>query len=71
MPIEPIDRKIELIRAGVSMAEIGRTLGVTKEHVSMVVGGKRRSPRVETAVADAIGKPVEDVFPPSGEVVAA
>ncbi len=65
MPLTPLDRKIALLRAGVSMAEIGRQLGVTKNHVAMVVAGKRRSPRVEAKVAESIGKPTGRVFPPA------
>ena len=62
MPMTPKQRKIALIEADVMMKEIARQLGVTGAHVSQVVAGDRRSVRVEQAVADAIGLPVEDVF---------
>lgn len=64
MPMAPIDRKIELMRSHTTMSQIARDLGVTVQHVSAVVGDKRRSPSIERAVADAIGRDVEDVFPP-------
>lgn len=62
MPMTPKERKIELLRADATMAEIARQLGLTIGHVSQVIAGKRRSPSVEQAVAAAIGKPVERVF---------
>lgn len=58
------DRKAELIRAGISMADIARQLGYTPQHISEVVAGRRRAADVEQAVAKAIGKPVSKVFPP-------
>lgn len=62
MPLSPIDRKVGLLRQGVTMSEIGRGLGVTPNHVSKVVAGERRSPAVEQAVAQALGLPAEEVF---------
>lgn len=62
MPMTPIERKVELLRAQVKMTDIARQLGVTIGHVSQVIAGNRRSPSVESAVADAIGKPVHRVF---------
>lgn len=64
MPMRPEDRRAELVRNGKTLADIARALGVTGPHVSQVVAGKRRSPRVERAVADAIGQPVDVVFEP-------
>lgn len=58
----PQDRKAELVRRQKTMAEIARSLGVTTTHVAQVVRGRHRSKRVEQAVADALGLPVEDVF---------
>lgn len=68
------ERKAALVLEGVSISEIGRQLGVSQQHVSQVLSGRRRSPRVEDAIATAIGKPIEEVFPPAesaGHVVAA
>lgn len=64
MPMTPLDRKVALVRRQVSLAQIGAQLGVSRQFVSDIVRGNRRSERVETAVAEAIGKPVEKVFPP-------
>lgn len=62
MPLAPLDRKAELVRRGISMSEIARRLDVTAQHVSMVIAGKRRSPRIEEEVSKAIGKPPAQVF---------
>lgn len=45
------------------MSSIAAELRVTLTHVSEVVAGRRRSARVEQAVARRIGKPIGLVFP--------
>ena len=62
MPMKPVEIKVELLRKGVTLQAIADDLKVSQPHVSQVVWGKRRSPRVEQAVADAIGRPVNKVF---------
>jgi transcriptional regulator with XRE-family HTH domain len=62
MTMSPIDRKVALIRKGIAMTEIARALEVSHTQVSRVVAGERRSPRVEQAIADALGLPVREVF---------
>lgn len=42
---------------------IADQLDVTVAHVSQVMHGKRRSPRVERAIARKLGRKVRDVFP--------
>lgn len=63
MAMTRIDRKAALIQARVRMTDLAKQLGVHVSHVSHVVNDRRRSPRVEQAIADAIGKPVARVFP--------
>lgn len=63
MPMSPADRKAELVRHGRKITAIARELGVSISHVSLVVSGHRRSPLIERAVADAISRPVDQVFP--------
>lgn len=62
MPMTPSDRKAELVRRRRTITEIAASLGVSIAHVSMVVSGQRRSARIEQAVADAVEKPVAEVF---------
>lgn len=64
MPMTRWDRKAEIARRNVRQADIARRLDVSDTAVSDVVSGRSRSARIEQAVADAIGMPVEEVFPP-------
>lgn len=64
MALTTRERKAGLVLKGITVRSIARDLGVSEGHVSQVLSGLRRSPRVEQAVAEAIGKPVERVFPP-------
>lgn len=58
----PPEIKAELVRREQTMTAIANELAVSPSHVAQVVAGKRRSPRVEQAVANAIGRPVAKVF---------
>lgn len=56
-------RKTELLRHGVTAADIARTLGVSRQAVGMVINDRYRSERIETAIAKAVGLPRETLFP--------
>jgi transcriptional regulator with XRE-family HTH domain len=62
MPMTAKQRKIALIEAEVTMAEIAREMGVSGAHISQIIAGTRRSPRIEAKVAEVIGVPAEEVF---------
>lgn len=47
-----------------SLQMIATRLGVTRQTVSDVVRGVRRSYRIERAVSAAIGVPLDKAFPP-------
>ena len=47
----------------VSVKMIAEKTGTSSQAVSLVIHGKSTSRRVSQAVADAIGKPLEEVFP--------
>lgn len=64
MALAPLDRKIALMRHGVTMTSIALRLDVSPNHVAKVVRGQRYSKTVRAAVAEAIGLPVEEVFGP-------
>ncbi len=70
MPMTYKQRKIALIEADMSMSDLARELGVTPSHVSQVVRGERRSPRIEARIAEVIGSPVDEVFAASTAAVA-
>ena len=63
MALGPRQRKAALALKGVKQADIARLLGVAPTHVSDVIYGRRRSVRVERAIAEALGRQVEELFP--------
>jgi DNA-binding XRE family transcriptional regulator len=58
-----LHRKVGLMRVGLTAADIARELGVSRQTVSLVLRDKVQSRRIQTAIANAIGKPVEHLFP--------
>lgn len=59
--------KVALMREGISMRSIARSLGVSANAVSLVVNRRLASPRIRNAVARAIGREPADVFPEDAE----
>ena len=59
----PIRIQYELKKRGVTQLEIAKKIGVNPMHLSCVVRKQRVSDRVMRAVAEAIEKPVDAVFP--------
>jgi transcriptional regulator with XRE-family HTH domain len=55
--------KAELVLAGISQTEIANLLGVKAPAVNAVVCGRRSVPRIMAAIADAVGRPVSDLWP--------
>lgn len=55
--------KIELLKAGVTQRAIAASLGVGSVAVNNVIHGRGSSKRIEQAIADAVGKPVSELFP--------
>lgn len=57
--------KLELFkrRRDITMAGIARNLGVTRQAVQVVVDRRQTSQRIAAAVAAAIERPLEEVFP--------
>jgi len=60
---DPIEIKIALIRANVLQSKIARKLGVSKVIVTNVIKGRRTSMRVRKAIARAVGRRVEELWP--------
>lgn len=56
--------KMALRLKGTSLAEIARELGVSRTTMSLVGLRKMSVPRVEQALADAVGKSVGELFKP-------
>jgi len=59
----PIEIKIELLRVGVNQNQIAKKVGTAPTLVSQVIYGIRPTRRVRQAIADAIGKPIEQLWP--------
>ena len=57
--------KTRLQLAHVRQRDIARQCRVSEAAVCLVISGKSVSRRIQAAVADAIGLPVEQVFPPA------
>ena len=62
--LSPRERKAELVRRGIKLVTIAKREGVAPSSVSLVLTDVRRSEKIEKAIARAIGKPVDEVFPP-------
>lgn len=58
-----------LKRANFRVKDIARSQRVSSPFVSQVIYGIRSTPRIRLAIAAAIGKPVEDVFPITKETI--
>jgi lambda repressor-like predicted transcriptional regulator len=58
-----IEIKILLYRKRRSIASIARDLGVTDAAIHHVINGRRPSRRVRMAIAKAVGKRVEELWP--------
>lgn len=71
MPLDPIERKAMMVRRQVRQIDLAEELGVSQSSVSQALSGERRSARIEQAIAEALGMPVEDVFPASEATEAA
>lgn len=59
--------KMALRLKGTSLAQISRELGVSRTTLSLVGMRKLSVPRVEQALADALGKSLEELFEPIKE----
>ena len=65
----PIEIKIELIRAGITQADIARRCEppTSRQFINQVIAGRRDTPRIRECIAAALGLPVEKVFPTNGD----
>jgi transcriptional regulator with XRE-family HTH domain len=55
--------RIRMIELGLTQRAIAEKLGVTREMVNQVMRGRTKSARVAAGVAEALGYPVEVLFP--------
>jgi len=70
----PAEIKAALLMLGITQAEIGEVIGKPRSRVGEVVNGRSANLEIRTAIAEAIGKPITEVFPdevhrrPSGRI---
>jgi lambda repressor-like predicted transcriptional regulator len=72
--LTPLDRKIELMRRGVTVSELAREIGYkSRGNVSNVIHGHKRNRRIEAAICLYLGVDRDVWFPPrdQAEAVAA
>jgi lambda repressor-like predicted transcriptional regulator len=61
--MDPLEIKIELMRAGIRQSDIAHKGEVSTALVARVIARQTTSARIETMIAKAIDKPVALVFP--------
>jgi lambda repressor-like predicted transcriptional regulator len=65
----PLEIKIELLKAGISIRQLARHVGVSHTAMSYTIHGINKSQRLRKAVAQAIGKNVDEVWPPASKKI--
>jgi orotate phosphoribosyltransferase-like protein len=63
-------RKVELMRRGLTAAEIGRECTVSRQAVTQVLLDQERSEKIEACIAKHLDEPVEQLFPAKQTVAA-
>ena len=61
--MEPLEIRIELMRAGVKPSQIAERAKVGRPTVTNVIDRKTTSDRIQRMIAKAIGRKVQEVFP--------
>lgn len=63
--------RIAMLLLGVSQVSIATKVGVPRSYVHQVITGERAFPEIRQAIAEAIGKPVDFIWPSSGNEITA
>lgn len=58
-----LEIKALIVLNGTSISEIARKAGVTREWVSLVVNGHKKSKKIRKVIAQAVGKSVDELWP--------
>ena len=58
----PQEIRIEILRANTTMAKIARAAKVSRGFVWQVVYGLRRTRRIRETIAQALGKPIQELW---------
>ena len=65
----PLEIKIELLKVGISIRQLARQEGVSHTAMSYTIHGVNKGRKLREAVARAIGKSVEEIWPPRSETI--
>jgi lambda repressor-like predicted transcriptional regulator len=63
--MKPNEIKAELIKFNITGAEIAKKAGCSKQYVSAIIHRSRTNSAIELIIAEAVGKPIDEVFPPT------
>jgi lambda repressor-like predicted transcriptional regulator len=56
----------ELVKRDISNASIAQKLNVSRQSVTQIIYGQAKSSRIRQAIAQAIGRPVHEIWPDNG-----
>ncbi len=62
----PNEIRAEFMRLGKPISSIADELNLPRSSISVVISGKRPNPKVRNAIARAINRPVNEIWPPKG-----
>jgi lambda repressor-like predicted transcriptional regulator len=65
----PLEIKIELLKAGISIRQLARQEGVSHTAISYTIHGVNKGLRLREAVARALGKRLEEIWPPEAKTI--
>jgi lambda repressor-like predicted transcriptional regulator len=64
----PLEIKIELLKAGISIRQLARQEGVSHTAMSYTIHGVNKGLRLRKVVAQALGKRIEEIWPPGATI---
>ncbi|OGP52710.1 MAG: hypothetical protein A2Y65_07305 [Deltaproteobacteria bacterium RBG_13_52_11] len=67
--MSPLELKIELLKAGISIRQLARKEGVSHTAMFYTIHGVNKGLRLREAVARAIGRSVEEIWPPRSKTI--
>ena len=65
----PLEIKIELLKAGISIRQLARQEGVSHTAISYTIHGVNKGLRLREAVARALGKHLEEIWPSEAKTI--
>ncbi len=63
MSMQPNEIRAELVRRGITVTSIARREAVSQPYISQHLNGARHSFRIRRAIAEAIGRPLHEIWP--------